>query len=161
MHRQRRNACLLGDLRHRQAVLVVPVPAGPDLQGNRHIDRSHDGLQDLGYQGFILQQCGTGSLVADFFCRTAHVDINDLRTHFNVGTGGVRQHLRVPTGDLYRAWLGITFVDHAHARLAGVPQTHVAGDHFRDDQSRAQALAQLTKGLVGDTRHGGENQAVM
>lgn len=65
------------------------------------------------------------------------------------------------TGDLYRAWLGITLVDHAHPRLAGVPQAHVTGDHFRDHKPCAQTLAKLTKGLVGDPRHRGENQAVL
>ena len=161
MNRQRRNACLLGDLRHGQAVLVVPVPAGADLQGDRHINRSHYGLQDLGHQCFILQQRGPGGLVADLFRRTAHVDINNLCAKLYVGPGRIRQHLCITTGDLYRAGLGITFVDHAHPRFAGVPQAHVAGDHFRDYKSCAQSLAQLTKGLVCDPRHRGENQAVV
>jgi hypothetical protein len=55
MHRQRLDAGLFGDLRHVQAVLVRPVPAGADLQGHRHIHSADHGVEDLADQGFISQ----------------------------------------------------------------------------------------------------------
>ncbi|MNY45744.1 tRNA-dihydrouridine synthase B [compost metagenome] len=64
------------------------------------------------------------------------------------------------TGDLHRARLGIVLMGQAQARLAGVPQAHVAGDHFRHHHARTQALAELAERPVGDSGHGRENQRV-
>ncbi|MNI73307.1 hypothetical protein D3C73_1293080 [compost metagenome] len=48
----------------------------------------------------------------------------------------------------------------AQARLAAVPQAHIAGDHFRDHHARTQALAKCTERLVRDPGHGREDQVV-
>lgn len=55
MHRQRLDTGLFGDLRHVQAVLVRPVPAGADLQRHRDLHCADHGMENLVDQGFISQ----------------------------------------------------------------------------------------------------------
>ncbi|MNE78440.1 hypothetical protein D3C80_1748460 [compost metagenome] len=55
MYRQCLDPGLLGDPRHSQAVLVGPVPAGTDLQRDRHVHGGNHRVEDFADQGFIFQ----------------------------------------------------------------------------------------------------------
>lgn len=83
MHRKSLDPRLFGELRDGDAVTVVPVPAGPDLQGDRYVDRPDHGIEDLGDQRLVPQQGGPRCLVAYLLRRAAHVDVDDLRTEFH------------------------------------------------------------------------------
>ena len=78
------------------------VPAGADLQRDRHRHRRHHRLQDARHQGLVLHQRGAGHHVADLLGRTAHVDVDDLRAALDVVARGLRHHPGVCAGDLHR-----------------------------------------------------------
>ena len=131
MYRKSLDPRLFGEPRDADAVTVVPVPAGPDLQGDRYVDRPDHGIEDLGDQRLVPQQGGPRCLVAYLLRRAAHVDVDDLRTEFHIALSGLGQHGRIAAGDLHRARLVLAIVDQAQARLAAVPQADVAGHHLR------------------------------
>ncbi len=160
MHRKSLDPRLFGELRDGDAVTVVPVPAGPDLQGDRYVDRPDHGIEDLGDQRLVPQQGGPRCLVAYLLRRAAHVDVDDLRTEFHIALRGLGQHGRIAAGDLHRARLVLAIVDQAQARLAAVPQADVAGHHLRYHHPGAKATAKLTERTIGHPGHRREDQSV-
>ncbi|MNR14401.1 hypothetical protein D3C85_1308750 [compost metagenome] len=55
MDRKRLNPGFFGDLRHRDAIFVRPVPTGANLQGDRHLDSGNHGVKDFTHQVFVFQ----------------------------------------------------------------------------------------------------------
>src|SRR5690606_2362831 len=76
VYRQCSDAGIFGDFRYGDAVPVLMVPAGADLQGDRYVHRTDHRIENLAYQWLIAQQGGAGGLVADLLCRAAHVDVD-------------------------------------------------------------------------------------
>ena len=112
---QRLNAGIFGNACDGDAVAVIPVPPGTDLQGDRHLDRLHHGVQDRADELLILHQCRAGGLVADLLGGAAHVDVDDLRAEFDVPPRRFGQHLRIAAGYLHGAGLRIALVRQAQA----------------------------------------------
>ena len=63
----------------RDAVAVLGVPAGADLQRHRYAHRGDDGLEDLRDQRLVAQQRRAARASADLLGRAAHVQVDDLR----------------------------------------------------------------------------------
>src|SRR6185312_2969698 len=78
MHGERRDARVLRDARDVQRVAVFAVPAGADLQRDRHVHRSNHRRADARDQRLVLQQRRARPYVADLLRRAAHVDVDDL-----------------------------------------------------------------------------------
>jgi hypothetical protein len=157
---QHRNAGLLGHARDGQRILVFAVPAGAELQGDRHVDRPHHRFQDALHQVFVLQQGRTAPVVAHFLDRAAHVDVDDLGAALDVEPGAVGQVFRVGAGDLHRLRLHLAFVIGTARTLFAGPQARVGSGHLRHRITGAELLAQLAERTVGHPGHGGDEDIV-
>ncbi len=153
MHGQRGDAAVFGDAGDQRAIAVVAVPPGADLERDRHVHRTDHRAEDAGDQVLIAHQRRAGPGVADFLGRTAHVDVDDLRTVVHVVAGRLGQLLRLGAGDLHADRVRLTGMVHAVQRFAGIPEARVGDGHLRGGQARAQLFAQQAEGLVGDTGH--------
>src|SRR6516164_278417 len=156
---ERRNAAAFGDARDVDAVAVLPVPAGADLERHRHIDRTHHGIEDARHEGCVAEQRRTARAATDLFRRTSHVQIDDVGTECHVGARGLRQRTRVGTGELHDARCGLALVIHAMARLGRVPQPLVGADHLGGRQSGAEPAAENAERPIGYARHRREHHA--
>ena len=79
VHGERLDAVILGDARDAQRIAVLLVPAGADLERDRHVHRLHHRIEDPRHQRLVLEQRRPGIDVADLLGRAAHVDVDDLR----------------------------------------------------------------------------------
>ena len=70
----------------------------------------HHGLNDLQRQRFVLHQRRARPFVTDFFSRTAHVDVNDLRTTVNVVGRSIGHHGCIGASDLHGNRLGLALM---------------------------------------------------
>src|SRR5690625_7547607 len=61
------------------------------------------------------------------------------------------------TGNMHPNWFSLPSVVQAQSALAAVPQADIRSQHFRDDQARSHASAQLPERAIGDAGHGREN----
>ncbi|KAG0774396.1 hypothetical protein G6F22_014096 [Rhizopus arrhizus] len=154
MHGQRGDAAVLGNARDQRAIAVVAVPAGADLQRDRHVHRVDHRFEDARHQLLVAHQRRARPGVAHLLGRAAHVDVDDLRTVIDVVARRLGQLLRLGAGDLHADRCRFAVMVHAVDRLARVPEARVADGHFRGGQARAQPFAQQAEGLVGDAGHG-------
>src|SRR5690606_18653609 len=95
-------------------------------------------------------------LVADLLGGAAHVDIDDLRTVVAVAPGCVGHHLRVATGSLCRARIGLAGLIQTLAGLAAVSQAAVAGDQLPDRQAGTQLPAHAPERSISHAGHRGK-----
>ena len=158
VHGERGDAAVLGDARDRRRIAVLGIPAGADLQRDRHVDRAAPRPR---------QMRATRSS-----SRISAEPAQALQTFF-AGQPMLMSMICAPWSTLWRAAsamiagtvpaictpIGCGLVDMVHApqRLFGAPEARVAGGHLRHRQSRAQLLAQQPERLVGDARHRGED----
>jgi hypothetical protein len=153
VQRQQLHAAVLGDLRDLDRVLARRVPAGAELQCDRHVHRLHHRLEDLPYQRLVPEQGRARHGVADLLRGATHVDVDDLGALPDVVARGVRHHRRLGAGDLHRDRLDLAVVVGAPARLLAAPEERIRGHHLGYGQARAELLAQLPEGAVRDTGH--------
>ena len=140
---------------------MLPIPTGPDLQCHRHVDRRNHALDDGADQRFVLEQRGAGRNIADLLCRTAHVDVDDLRASIDVVARRVSHLLRVGAGDLHDDRLDLAIVIHAPLRLVRIPQLRIRRDHLRNGEAGTKPLAQLPEWPVGHTGHRGDDKIAL
>jgi len=79
-------------------------------------------LQNVGNQGFVLQQGGTGHDVADLFCGATHVDINYLSTLVSIVTRSLRHHLGIGAGNLHGLGFALAVMVGTALGLGAAPQ---------------------------------------
>src|SRR6516164_9650642 len=125
---ERRNAAAFGYARDVDAIAVLPVPTGADLERHRHVHRAHHGIEDACHERCVDEQRRTARASTDLLRRASHVHIDDVGTECHVGACGLRQRTRVGTGELHHAWYGLTVVVHALSRLGRMPQPLVGAD---------------------------------
>ena len=141
---------------------MFAVPAGANFQSHGHLrHRFHHRIQNAPDQYFVLQQRRTRHHVADFFGRTAHVDIDDLCAPVNVVPRGFGHHRRVGAGNLHADRIDLAFVVGAPRSLGRTVQQRVRRHHLGHRHARAQLFAKLTERPVGYPGHGGNNQAIL
>ncbi len=117
--------------------------------------------QDRGDETFVAQQRRAGIFIADFFRRTTHVDVNDLRPGVDVATRGVRHECRVAACDLHDARSGLTGMIAATARLGRFPKAWIGREHFTGGQCCAEPPAKPAKWQVGHTGHGRQQRVAL
>src|SRR5699024_7741074 len=163
VHSQGGNADILSHPGNLGRIARAGIPAGADLERDRHLvgpAGGHDAFQNFPDQGFVAHQGGSGGLLADFFYRTAHVDVDDAGAFLDVEYGRLGQHGRVRARQLHGDGIDFAIVIEAAGSLDAVPQPRVAGSHFRHGMTGSQLLAQLAIGAVGNTRHGCDKNRV-
>ena len=105
VHRDHRDAGVLGGARQAQRVAFAVAPAAAHLQRHRHAVRragGDHGLDDGQRQRLVPHQRRAGPLVAHLLRRATHVDVDDLRAAVDVVARGVGHHRGVDAGDLHR-----------------------------------------------------------
>src|SRR6516165_2848146 len=75
---ERRDAAAFGDPRDVDAVAMLLVPAGADLERHRHIDRAHHGFENACHQWFVAKQRRATRATTDLLRGTSHIQIDDL-----------------------------------------------------------------------------------
>ncbi|NYH13862.1 hypothetical protein GGD41_001090 [Paraburkholderia bryophila] len=165
MHGQHGNAGVFGQMRDAQRIFIVAIPAGTDFQCDGHrvgpdAHRADHRLDNALHQRLVLQKRRAGRDIADLLGRTAHVDVNDLRTVRDVVARGLGHHERIGAGDLHGDRLDLAGMVGAAHGLFAFPQLRVRGDHFRHRIARAQPFAQLPERPVGHARHGSDEQVI-
>src|SRR3569833_2906650 len=160
VHGERLYAALFGDARDRDAVAVIGVPARAYLERHRDIDGLHHRFEYARHQRLVLQERGARHHVAHLLRGAAHVDVDDLRAVIGVVARNHDQQHRNDACDLHRAWLHLADVIDALLRFHAVPQERKHKDHLRYRHARAEFLAQLAEGAIGDARHGGKDDII-
>lgn len=89
MQGQHGNPGRFGNFRDCRGVDMGTIPTGTEFQGYRNRYCVDDGIEDLSDQRFILQQGGAAPVVAYFFGRASHVDVDDVRSLIDVVAGTV------------------------------------------------------------------------
>ena len=102
------------------------VPAQTGFEGNGYVHRVDNGFQDFGNQRLVLHQCAACLNIADFFGRTAHVYINDLRAQADVIPRSFRHLLRITAGNLHGHHSALAFKIAAAQGFFGMAQTRIA-----------------------------------
>src|SRR6516165_12372879 len=100
---ERRDTASLGNARDVDAVAVLAVPPGADLERYRHIHGSHHGIEDACDERCVAEQRRTARAPTHLLRRASHVQIDDVGTECHVGARGLRQRTRVGTGELHDA----------------------------------------------------------
>ena len=154
MHGQRPDAGLLGNARDAHGIALIGRPAGADLERHRHVDGRDGRVQDGRHEAFVAQQRRTGLLVAYFFCRATHVDVDDLCAGVGVATRRVRHEPRVATRDLHDARYGLVRVVAPSTGFRRIPQVRVRRDHLAGGKRSPQPAAKPSEGQVRHPRHG-------
>ena len=131
VHRQRLDAAIFGETRNGDAVLVRAVPAGADLERDRHVHGADHGGPGFRKPVFILHQRRARKHVADFLRRAAHVDVDDLRAALDVDRAASRHQRRVAADDLHCARLVLAGVIGA-ARVFSLPQSSELDETISD-----------------------------
>ena len=163
MHRHHLHASAFKQAGQHQRIFMVMCPAGAHLERHRHPMRAaglDNGVHNLQRQRLVLHQRGASPFVAHFFGRTAHVDVDDLRTTRDVVDRCIRHHGGIGARNLHRDRLGLTFVVGAAGRLQAVPQIAPRRDHLADSIASTQLFAQPAKRPVRDTGHGRNKDVV-
>ena len=160
MQGQHRDATVLGDMRNRQRIAVLSIPSGTKLQGDRHVHRRHHRFEQRGHQRFIAQQCRATPVIADFFDRAAHVDVDDLGAAINIEFCSFGQQHRIGACNLHGLGLHLAIMIDAPRSLFAGPDTGIGGGHFRHRITGTQLLAQLPKWPVRHARHGRDKHIV-
>ena len=158
MHGKRLNAVTFCQLCNSHAIYVLAIPAGANLERYGHADGAYHRSQDGGDQGLVAQQRGTTGAAADFFCRTAHVDVDDLGASVSIQARGLRDHFRFGAGQLHDPRLRLASVIQSVPRLCGVPQARVTGEHLRCSQASAEPARQDAERTIRDPRHGRQHR---
>ena len=118
---QHGNASLFRHSRNGERIFIRPIPASAELQCHWHIHSLNHGVQNLPYQFFILQQGRAAPVVAYFFYRAAHININNLRTAPDIKRRALRQLLRICTCNLHRLGFHFARMINASAAFFRVP----------------------------------------
>ena len=82
VHRQQRAAVLLDDTGHQPVLLAIFIPPQADLAGHRHIQGSGQLAENPGDHQRCTHQTCTCAAGGDPLRRAAHIDIDDIRSHF-------------------------------------------------------------------------------
>ena len=93
------------------------------------------------------------------FCRTSHVDVDDLSALLHIVAGSKRHHLGVGSGNLDRSQATFCRVIHSHPGFLGIPDIRV-GQHLGNGHAGAQSQTKFTKWSVCYTGHRSHNQGV-
>ena len=160
MHGDHHGAGRFGGTGQLHGVAVVRVHPGAHLDGDRHRHGTDHRLDDPHGQRLVAHQGGAGKHVADLLDRTAHVDVDDLRTALHVEAGGLGHHGRICPGDLHGLRFHFAGMVDAAGRLDAVPELRVGRRHFRYRITGPQPLAQLAVRPVGHAGHGGHQCTV-
>ena len=161
VHGQQLHAAVLGEAGDGDAVAVLPIPAGANLEGDRHVDGPYHRLQNIGHQRLVTQQRRTGGDIADFLGRTTHINVDDLRALVDVDAGRLGHHGWIGAEDLYRARFVFAAMIGAPTGLLAAPEQRIAGHHFGHGHARAEPAAQGAKRPISDTGHRREKQIVL
>jgi len=142
VHRQGLDPGALGNLQDVQRVAVLAIPAGADLQRHRHFGHRVDHrIENACDQGLVLQQGGTCHDVADLLRRTAHVDVDDLRTAIDVVTRRLGHHHRIGAGDLHADRVDFAAVVGAPPGFRRAVQQRIRGHHLGHRHACAEPFA--------------------
>ena len=153
VHRQRGNPGLFGHFGDGKDIFMLVIPAQTGFQGNGNVHRLHHRAQNTVNQIFVLQQGATGQHIADFFGRTAHIDVDNLGTGGDVVAGGFGQLIGIAAGNLHRDRAGFAAVVAAAQGFAGMPQRRIVGNHFADGITGTVCPRQAAERFVGNTGH--------
>ena len=110
---------------------------------------------------FVPQQSRAGRQIADFLCRAAHIDVDDLRAAIDIVLCRLRHHRRLAARNLHRHRLHLALMIGAAPALRRVPQAWIGCDHLGNCHARAQTLAELAERTVGNSRHRRNNQIIL
>jgi hypothetical protein len=160
MHREQAYAGLLSQARNADCIARGAIRPGPDLEGDRNLDCANDCVEDCGYQRFVGEQRRTGSDVAHFLGRAAHVDVDDLRAKRNVVARGIGHRRRIGPRDLHRDRIDFAGVIRSQPGFARLAQLRLRGHHLGHRHARTEALAELPERPVGHTCHRSNEQSI-
>jgi hypothetical protein len=158
MHGKCLNSTTLGDTRDSHTITVRVIPTCADLERYGHAHCVHNGLENSRHQRLILQQGGAAEFAANFFCGTAHVQIDDLRALIDIETGRFGQRRGIGTRELYHPWLRLSLMAHAQPGLGRVPQADIGCQHLGRGQSRPQLAAQNPERPICHAGHRREHE---
>ena len=150
--------CNAGNL---DAVARLRTPAGANLQGDRHLNGTHDGFENVSDQCGVFQQGGACSPLQYFLGWAAHVDVDDVSPKVDMLPGSLSHQRRIRAGNLDRMKAAVAGVGEPGSGLVAGPQLKLAGQHLRHRQSGTHADAQVSERLICDARHGGQDRALL
>ena len=145
------------NMRQFRGIQALVIPAHPHFYRDGDIDRSNRCLDQRGSKRKITHQGRPGITIDNLFYRTAHVDVDYLRTAILVKLGGLGHGHRVTARKLHRNRLFSRVPSAFLQGLTGFADHGLTGDHFGDIQAGAEAPDEFPKRQVGHTRHRCEN----
>ena len=158
MYRDHLNTDTFKSFGQSQCIFFCVAPTGAHLQSHRHAARCtscHNSLCNFNGQALVLHERRTRPLVTHFFSRAAHVDVNDLRTLVDVVGRCFGHHGRIGAGNLHSDGARLALVIGTPRCFQAFPQVLARRHHLAHGIARTKLSAQLAKGSICDTRHGG------
>ena len=147
------DSCGFSQFSYPDTVSPQGIPAGPNFQGYGDVDGFNYGGENLFYELFILKQGRSREFSTDSLGGAAHVDIDDLCSHFCSRSRCHRHLAGLAAGDLNNTYsIGIVEIETA-AELLRIPKTGVGCGHFRCCEAGPECQALLSKWRIRNTGH--------
>ena len=152
-----RDGCRARRLRHLgevQIILAVCIPALAEFDGHRHIDGLYHRADNFFRQLGLTHQRTAVTALDNLRRRTAHIDVQQLRTgNIQCFLGAVRHIRRIAAENLHPARLFRRCQRQQLPRLFVLKQQGLCGDHLTDGCRRAALPTNLPKRPIRHTCH--------